>query len=261
MAIPKILHCVWLGGKPLPPPARRCIRSWKALLPDWELRIWTEDNFDVSENPYCRQAYTAKQYAFASDYIRLAVLHRYGGVYLDTDVELLRPFTEEMLACRGFSGYETPHTLPTGVMGAEAGHPFIAHLLRHYDGAAFLRPDGSYDRTPNIQIITALAKERGFVPDGTKQAVMDFTLFPQTVFCPLSHDGSGSCFSPDTCAIHHFAASWCDRTTRFAARWQRRGKARWERLLGRRLSDLLYRVVYHLLRAADRLTEKGRVRA
>ena len=144
MSIPKIIHYCWFGGGPINPESRKCIESWKKYCPDYKIIEWNEQNFEISQNRYAQQAYEAKKYAFVSDYVRLAVLYRYGGIYLDTDVELVRPL-DELLEHKGFIGMEHSAPSPYGRtllvntgsgVGAEPGCEMIGKMLAAYRNAA-----------------------------------------------------------------------------------------------------------------------------
>ena len=257
MSIPKIIHYVWVGGKPLPKFQQKCIASWKKHLPDYEIREWNETNFDISANRYCREAYDAKKYAFVSDYIRIWVLYQYGGIYMDTDVEVLKPFADEFLQCEAFSGYETPNSIPTGIMASIPKQRMFEKILEFYRTASFVNADGSYNIITNVYTITSIAKENGFVPDNTKKTILGFTLYPQTYFCPLSHDSAETCFSKNTYTIHHFTGTWCDRKTRFVMQWNHNLKGKFERSLGKAGANLAYRVIYNAARVIDWICRQG----
>ena len=160
--IPKKIHYVWFGGKPLTPLAERCLASWREFCPDYEIVRWDETNFDVRANRYCREAVAAGKWAFASDYARLWVLVNEGGIYMDTDVEVLRPL-DRFLGEEAFSGFEAPDRIPTGIMAAVAHQPFFEQLLADYDGRSFLRPDGTPDLTTNVTYITEACLSEGLV--------------------------------------------------------------------------------------------------
>lgn len=251
MTIPKIIHYVWVGPKKPPSLTKKCIDSWRKYLPDYEIIEWNESNFDISSNRYCREAYEAKKYAFVSDYIRICVLFQYGGIYMDTDVEVLQPFNDEFLECEAFSGYETSASISTGVMGCIPGQKMFKKILDFYENAVFTNDDGSYNSVTNVAIITKIASELGFVPDGTLKTVLGFTIFPQTYFCPLSHDTDETCFTPNTYTIHHFSGTWCDRKTRFVVHWNHGMRKMTEKIVGRKGAAFVYRVIYNILRLLD----------
>lgn len=137
MSIPKIIHYCWFGGGAISPENRKCMESWKKYCPDYKIIEWNDQNFDISTNRYAQQAYEAKKYAFVSDYVRLAVLYEYGGIYLDTDVELVRPL-DELLELPGFMGFQTNNEVATGLgFGARKGNSVVQALLRDYDALDF----------------------------------------------------------------------------------------------------------------------------
>ena len=122
--IPKIIHYCWFGGKPLSPMARRCIDSWKKYCPDYQIKRWDETNFDLNSCTYIREAYEAKKWAFITDYVRLCVMYNYGGIYMDTDVEVLKNL-DCFLSEKAFSGFESVDRIPTGIMASEKECPII----------------------------------------------------------------------------------------------------------------------------------------
>ena len=127
--IPKIIHYCWFGGKPLPKSAIKCINSWKKFFPDYEIKEWNESNFDVNMIPYTKEAYAAKKYAFVSDFARFWVPHEYGGIYFDTDVEVIRPM-DDIIARGAYLGMENRTAINPGLgMAAPAGHPFYKWYL------------------------------------------------------------------------------------------------------------------------------------
>lgn len=187
--------------------AQRCIDSWRRYCPDYEIRAWTEDDFDVNENRYFKEALDAKKWAFASDYARLWVLVKHGGVYMDTDVELvgnLDPFLDN----GAFSGFESVDCVPTGLMASEPDHPFMKQLLKEYEKRVFKKPDGSFDLTTNVEEITQACVDAGLRLDGSEQEVAGFRLYPKDYFCPKDHVTGDVNMTHRTVAIHHFDGSW-----------------------------------------------------
>lgn len=141
--IPKIIHYCWFGGNPLPPLVQKCIKSWKKYCPDYEIVRWDESNFDISGSPlYVKQAYDKKKWAFVSDYVRLWALVNYGGVYMDTDVEVIQPI-DRFLRESAFSGFEATDRIPTGIMACEKDHPTFKEWLNEYGKKLFVLDDGS----------------------------------------------------------------------------------------------------------------------
>ena len=206
--IPKTIHYCWFGGNPLSSLALQCIASWEKFCPDWEIIEWNENNFDVQQNTYMREAFEAKKWAFVSDYARLWVLVNCGGMYLDTDCELVKPI-DRFLNFEAVSGFESDSRIPTGIMGSRKGHPFFVELLKRYDNRRFIKWNGSFDTTTNTKDITKACLARGLVLNNEKQTICGFTLFPRDYFCPKSAvSGSMEAFTENTHAIHHFAGSW-----------------------------------------------------
>lgn len=204
--IPKIIHYCWFGGAPLPKAAKDCIDSWKKHCPDYEIIEWNESNFDINSNLYTKQAYENRKWAFVTDVVRLYALYNYGGIYMDTDVEVIRPL-DPFLEHRAFSGFEDLSNIPTGIMAAEKGHPLFKKLVEHYDDRPFLI-DGVPDLTTNVTTITNLLLPEGFVPNNTYQEVAGFSLYPYDYFCPRDIHTMKLVTTENTYTIHHFAGSW-----------------------------------------------------
>lgn len=205
--IPKKIHYCWFGRGKLPPLVKKCIASWKKYCPDYEIIEWNEDNFDIKANAYVKEAYENRKYAFVTDYVRLYVMYTYGGIYMDTDVEVLRPL-DEFLSNRAFSGFESEMQIPTGIMASEKGLLLFKKLLDYYENRHFADTDGNMDLTTNVHIITSMLSERGFEPNGKFQVVEGLALYPKDVFCPLD-DATGIIHSStNTATIHWFRKSW-----------------------------------------------------
>ncbi len=206
--IPKTIHYCWFGGNPKPKLAQKCLKSWKKYCPDYEIIEWNEDNFDISASPlYVRQAYAAKKWAFVTDYVRLWAMTQFGGVYMDTDVELVKPLSPFMTH-KAFSGFEDGENIPTGIMACEKGFPLFETFLRYYDTAEFLKPDGTISYITNVQIMTEICTERGLIPNNTYQIIDGFALYPKEVFCPVSYETRKLEKTKKTVAIHWFSGSW-----------------------------------------------------
>ncbi len=204
--IPKIIHYCWFGRGEMPKLMKKCLRSWKKYCPDWEIVRWDEDSFDVHSTLWTKQAYEAKKYAFVSDYVRLKALYEQGGVYLDTDVELVQPL-EKFLQHTAFSGFESMSTVQTGVIGAQAQHPVIKAWMDYYQDRAYFT-EGVPVMTPNVTHITEDMKARGLRMDDTYQTVDDIAVYPQTWFCPMSAISIERKVSNNTHALHYFTSTW-----------------------------------------------------
>lgn len=197
----------------MPELAERCIASWHKYLPEYEYRLWNEDSFDIDSILYVKEAYQARKFAYVTDYIRLWALNKFGGVYMDTDVEILKPL-DGFLSLPAFTGYEASSGMApvTGLMASAAGGIWVREQLAYYDNRHFLKEDGTPDLTPNTITISKIMADNGFVADG-KYAVYknDMHVFPVDYFCPLTSTRVLK-LTNNTCCIHHFAGSWVERT-------------------------------------------------
>lgn len=216
--IPKRIHYCWFGKGEKPKLVEKCISSWKKYCPDYEIIEWNEDNFDVNSAPlYVSQAYASKKWAFVTDYVRLWAMVKCGGIYMDTDVEVVRSL-DFILEHDAVSGFESETKIPTGLMACREGFPLFEEFLRYYDDAVFINEDGTLDMTTNVAIITNICLKYGFVPNGKYQEIEGFAIYPRDVFCPLD-DATGIMYdSPHTATIHWFNKSWLPENIRFRSK-------------------------------------------
>lgn len=206
--IPKIIHYCWFGRNPLPPLAIKCIESWKRILPEYEIKEWNEDNFNLDMYPYAREAYDNRKFAFVTDIVRLYALFNEGGVYMDTDVEILKPL-DPFLHHAAFSGFESENSFPTGLMAAEKGSKWAKDNLEWYNDKHFVKDDETLDTTTNVVIIMKVLEKYHFKLDNTYQEVSGyFTIYPKEYFCPKDYDTKKIHLTDNTVAIHHFDGSW-----------------------------------------------------
>ena len=166
MAIPKIIHYCWFGKNEMPLKEKECVAGWKKFYPDYEFKIWNEDNFDYNKCIYARQAYERGNYAFVSDYVRAKVLYEYGGIYLDTDVKIIKKLPN--VPEKGFLGFERRKFIGTAVMAAEPESELIAELLDYYEQHEFVQQKGYIDSIANVSILTDICRRKGLIPDGRK---------------------------------------------------------------------------------------------
>ena len=206
--IPKIIHYVWLGEHPIPKEMQVCIDSWKKHMPEYELRCWDDAALKLLDSVFVREAIQENKFAFASDVIRLYAIFQYGGIYMDTDVEVLKTFNP-FLHHQMFSGFETNNNVPTGMMAAEKGSVWAKELLEQYNDRHFVLEDGSFDLTTNTTVITEYMKNKGLLLNNKFQ---DFpglcTMYPSEYFCPKDHTTGKIKCTKNTVCIHHFAGSW-----------------------------------------------------
>ena len=192
----------------MPDLALKCIESWHKYMPDYQYKLWNEDTFDINSVDYVREAYDSRKYAFVTDYVRLYALYTEGGIYMDTDVEVLKPY-DDLLYLSGFTGYEGSKHLPpvTGTMASEPGNAWVKEQLDDYEHAHFILPDGSLDLTNNTTRISRIMRNNGFVQNGKKQVYKDMHIFPVEFFCPRQTTGEVF-ITENTYCDHHFMGSW-----------------------------------------------------
>lgn len=207
--IPKVIHYCWFGGNPLPKLAQKCIKSWKKYCPAYTIICWNESNYDISAAPlYVRQAYEAKKWAFVTDYVRLQVVYDHGGIYLDTDVELIKPL-DSLLDHKAYFGFEDHEHINTGLgFGAEKGAPILKVIMEDYEGISFIREGGSFDTTVCPERNTKILVNKGLQKTGEYQEIDDFVVYPKDVFCPVSYYNGKFDKTEKTISIHWFTASW-----------------------------------------------------
>lgn len=205
----------------MPKLNQKCIESWKKILPDYELKLWNEDNFDVTTNQFVKEAYEMKKWAFVTDFVRLYVLYHYGGIYMDTDVEVLKRL-DPFLQHSAFTGFENDKYIPTGIMGAEKGNKWIGYLLNYYENKKFILKDRSLNTIPNTQIITEMSKEWGLKINNRYQVLKgDIHIYPSEYFCPLAYNSLKKNFTKNTYTIHHFSGSWLDSRSKIKLKVKR----------------------------------------
>ena len=216
--IPKIIHYCWFGGNPLPELAQKCIASWRKYLPDYEIKQWDESNFDVNIIPYTAEAYKQKKYAFVSDYARFWILYKYGGIYFDTDVEVIRPM-DEIIAKGNFMGFEKDHKLGDAIsvapglgLGVNPGLGLIQELLEYYQNLQFTFNPNGKDQVTIVGITTDILLKHGLKYVPGIQNVADVTIYPSEYFCPINITTKRLHITKNTCTIHHYAASWMDKS-------------------------------------------------
>ena len=208
MAIPKIIHYCWFGRGPLPEDYKRYIESWRKFCPDYEIKEWNEDNFDVECNEYVKEAYQARKFAFVSDYARVCALYDEGGIYLDTDVELLKNL-DDLLDNTAFAGFESNDLISTGFLATEKGGEWVGEIKKLYNGLKFVKEDGTYDITTNVERISAMTKEKyGLIPQNSYQELGVVKIFPNDYFSPKDWYTGVINKTENSYALHHFAASW-----------------------------------------------------
>ena len=219
--IPKVIHYCWFGRNPLPELAKKCIESWKKYLPDYEIKEWNEDNFDVNSIPYTKEAYKAKKYAFVSDYARFWILYNYGGIYFDTDVEVIRNM-DDIIAKGPYMGCELapdnnkklfPAIAPGLGMGVTSGHSLFKEIVDIYKHKHLFNFKGAITETV-VTIVTDILKRKKEKLDLCEICKVDgITIYPDEYFCPMVALTGEIKITQNTRTIHHYTATWVDRGT------------------------------------------------
>lgn len=211
MAIPKIIHYCWFGGKEKPDDVKRCIESWKKFLPDYKLMEWNEKNFDIDKLKYTRDAYSAKKYAFVSDVARIEALYQYGGIYMDTDVEVLKTFNP-LLDAKCILGMEEKEYVATSFMAFEKGHSLIKEFLELYQYLDFFDQNGEIISGTNVEKLTKMLKNKGFIQDNRYQKLEDgIEIYPKEFFSPYDYINCYYDITENSYCVHHFAVSWMSK--------------------------------------------------
>ena len=211
---PKIIHYCWFGKSPLPPLALKCIDSWRKFLPDYEIREWTEANFDVNQTAYTAGAYKCKKFAFVSDYARFKIMYDYGGIYFDTDVEVIKPLdhivtkgsfwglekSKEGLSCNPGLGFACP-----------PGLDLCQEMIHHYENDTFIYPNGKYNLTTVVDVFSKLLRSKGFSFSSFPEELDGVHIYPPEYFSPIDSNTGETVITQHTHTIHHYAASWVNK--------------------------------------------------
>lgn len=240
MSIPKVIYYCWFGKGKMPALAEKCIRSWKKYCPDYEIVCINEENFDISQNKYASEAYEEGMWAFVSDFARLKVLYDNGGIYLDTDVELLKSL-DPLIAERGYMGFDDNGVISTGLgFACEKGNELVGSILKDYENIPFRLVDGTLDLTPCPDRNTKVLAELGMNIDNKDQMFMGIRMLPEDFLCPMKYYSGKKIITENTYSIHHFCASWISaksKRTTFI-----------KRIIGVKLYEKLYGKFLHKLK-------------
>lgn len=217
----KYLHYCWFGRNPIPAHLKKCIKTWHEKMPDWEIIEWNEEKFDITSTEWTKAAYEAGKFAFVSDYVRLVALYNMGGIYLDTDVKLLKSLNGIYCTTKSFGGFENDKYITSAVIAATEGHPLIAKFIDYYNNRVFTNEVVSGNEA-NVIMMTDICKSYGLIINDKDQTLeipspeggfVPFHIFPKTYFCPLDFYHKKN-FSRNTHAVHLFDASWLDDATK-----------------------------------------------
>ena len=217
--IPKIIHYCWFGRNPIPAEYQSYIDSWRKFLPDYEIREWNETNYDVNCIPFSKEAYEVGKYAYVSDYARLRILYEHGGVYFDTDVEVIRPM-DDLMERGPWMGVEK-HTCRPGIddmvavglgFAVEPMNPIIKEIMEFYEEHHYIYPDGHMEQIPIVPVVTDVLRKHG-MPNklGSPTKVEGITIYPYDYFCPQDGFWGKIEITKNTYTIHHYSATWMSR--------------------------------------------------
>lgn len=217
--IPKTIHYCWFGRKPLPKLALKCINSWKKFLPNYEIKEWSESNFDVNQISYTAQAYKCKKYAFVSDYARFKIMYEQGGIYFDTDVEVIKPLND-IIAKGSFFGLEQAtgelFCAPNLGFACNPGLGFACNpgldlckeMIDYYESKEFILDGAQYNLETVVQIFSKILSKKRFYPSSETSELNGIFFYPPEYFCPINYYTGEKNITSNTYTIHHYAATW-----------------------------------------------------
>lgn len=206
--IPKIIHYCWFGNKPLPKLGAECIESWRKYLPDYEIIEWNESNFPIDSISYTKEAAKSEKWAFVSDYARFYILYHYGGIYMDTDVEVLKSL-DPLLVHQAFSGFESVDRVAPGlILGTEKQSSLMKKMMDSYLNRHFINANGVLNVKTVVEYMTEQLISEGLILDGSLQNINNFIVYPMDFFSPKSLETGKLSITENTFSIHHYAGSW-----------------------------------------------------
>lgn len=250
--IPNVIHYCWFGLNPLPEDAVKCINSWKKFFPEYEIKEWNEANFSFADCSYAVEAYNAKKWAFVSDYARFKILYEFGGVYFDTDVEVIKPM-DNILNEGPFMGVEAQGNPAPGLglavnpglgLAANPGLGFYKIMIDKYKKLHFLNKDGSYNLKTVVEYTTEELKKLGLKSTKEIQTVENINIFPADYFCPMDYITGEITITSNTRSIHHYKASWQSELELYAHAIKKRLDRKLPRKLAGHIAAFIANVKY-----------------
>ncbi len=239
----KVIHYCWFGGKPLNKLAKKCINSWKKYFPDYEIKEWNESNFDFNCCQYVKEAYEAKKWAFVSDYARYKILYQQGGVYFDTDVEVIKPF-DDILSKGAFMGCENSKgekiSVASGLgCAVEPNNEFYKLMLESYEKDSFILENGELNLYTVVDRVTDALIEKGLEDSEEIQEICGIKIYPTEYFCPIDINTGKKKITKNTYSIHHYQASWKSSKAKLKKNVYRLTR----RIFGKKITTKLYNMV------------------
>ncbi len=229
--IPKVIHYCWFGGKPIPEKDKKYIESWKKFCPDFEIKEWNENNYNIEKNKYMSDAYKEKKWGFVPDYARFDIIYKEGGFYLDTDVELIKSL-EELRENEAYMGFESERWINGGIgFGAEAGNELIKELRDMYENINFYNEDGSLNIKPSPYYITEFLEKKGLKCNNKMQLIDTMRIYPTEYFAAKDYISGKVTKTKNTISIHQYNASWQSPKAKF--------KLKVKRIIGEKIYNLL----------------------
>jgi hypothetical protein len=214
--IPKIIHYCWFGRNPIPSEYKKYIDSWRKFLPDYEIKEWNEDNYDVNCIPFSKEAYEVGKFAYVSDYARLKILYEHGGLYFDTDVEVIRPM-DDLMEQGAWMGIEKHTATPDKDDMVAIGLGFavmpknaiIKEIMAFYENHHYIYPDGHMEQIPIVSVVSDVLRKHGMPAHIEKPTIVgDITIYPWDYLCPQEFLSNKVEITDHTFTIHHYGATW-----------------------------------------------------
>lgn len=243
--IPKVIHYCWFGKGKKPKLVEKCILSWKKVLPEYSIIEWNEENFDINCNTFVSQAYKAKKYAFVSDYARLCALEKMGGVYLDTDEEIIRNFTELLIGKSLVACFESNDNVMVGLLAVEPNNKLIVQFREYYEDKEFLDESGKPIYIPNPVVFTELLCQYGLIKNGQYQELKDrIVIYPLEYFCARNPEDLKYTIGVNTYGVQYYSGSWLSPYVRF--KWKVR------KVIARIFGEAVYKKSVQIVGAVKR---------
>ena len=228
--IPKKIHYCWLSGDEFPESIKKYMNTWKEFLPDYEFILWDTNRFPLEKSKWVKQAFESKKYAFAADYIRLYAVYNEGGIYMDTDIEVVKSF-DPLLHLPYFLGSEGNEIIEAGIFGAEKGAEWLKPCIDYYNDKSFIKEDGSFDtwtlprimngEIEKLRTIRMLHKPNPSREDFTNNPEIIY-LFERDFFCAKNQGSGVITKTENTFTVHHFAMSWLSKKRTFLPNLKRK---------------------------------------